>query len=290
MQAERARTAALGREVAAAKDGEQRARSDVAVAEQRAALLDKQAKALGAELEDKKAAVVRAEVALQSVGGGGGGDVAAGIAAMQKQLLDAHSEQRAQGKKIEELETARSQALAACSKVESDLHVCRDNLGRSEREVAEHTAALASERAASHRFRMQVAGVPCPALWCACPCVRVRMRTLCLFCMLCESGDMRGAHLCIPTDAHSSSVHPNGRELHWKHHWSRKYRKIVLQGAPALKKKMMMTVYCSVRNNLSSAQYTYPGGYFRSRGEHWRTESPARTCAHAYLRRRRRIS
>ena len=203
MQAERARTAALGREVAAAKDGEQRARSDVAVAEQRAALLDKQAKALGAELEDKKAAVVRAEVALQSVGGGGGGDVAAGIAAMQKQLLDAHSEQRAQGKKIEELETARSQALAACSKVESDLHVCRDNLGRSEREVAEHTAALASERAASHRFRMQVAGVPCPALWCACPCVRARMRIPVPF--LYAVREWRHAW--------SASVHPNGRSL-----------------------------------------------------------------------------
>ena len=153
LEAERARTAALGREVATAKDEEIRAWREIAAAEQRAVLLDKQTKALVSELADTKAAVVRAEVALQSMGGGVGGDVAAGIAAMQNKLLDAHGELRAQGEKMEMLETARLQAVAACNKLQGDLHVCKDSLTRSQREVAEQTAALASERAAAHRFR-----------------------------------------------------------------------------------------------------------------------------------------
>jgi chromosome segregation ATPase len=131
------------------------ARADAARAEARISQAEKQAQVLTSELEDRKAAATRAELALQGAGGGAGGDVAERIAAMQKQLLEVHAQVRTQTDRAVGLEHAHSQVQAEYGELEIEWKACKDRLERSEREAEAHKAALASERDVARRLRAQ---------------------------------------------------------------------------------------------------------------------------------------
>jgi chromosome segregation ATPase len=155
LEEERARAGALARQLASSKEREENARIEGARLGARMAEVEARGKAVEVELEETKAAVVRAELALHGAGGAGQGDVVDKITAMQTQLMDALAALRAERDKGAALEMARVQAVKDRNESGDELILCRDQCERLEGDVALQAAALASERAAAQRARAQ---------------------------------------------------------------------------------------------------------------------------------------